>query len=62
MQKTYRALRPVYINHTDLAVGDTIEMIERAAQFHIADGTLQEVTKKTPPAKAAESAKAAKGA
>jgi len=44
MEKTYRALRPAHINHTPLNVGDSITLAEHAAQFHLADGTLEEIT------------------
>ncbi|MDQ6956020.1 MAG: hypothetical protein Q9M21_02370 [Mariprofundaceae bacterium] len=46
MKKTYKALQAVYINHQELSAGDTIVLHECAAQFHIADGTLQEVAQK----------------
>ncbi len=38
--QTYRAQRPAYINNTHLNVGDTIDLLPRAAQFLLADGTL----------------------
>jgi len=41
--KTYRAMRPAYINNTHLNHGDTIALYPRAAQFLLADGTLEEV-------------------
>jgi len=42
--KTYKALRPAHINNAHLNVGDTIALHERAAQFLLADGTLEEIT------------------
>jgi len=42
----YKALRPAHINNTPLNIGDTIELHERAAQFLIADGTLEIIKKK----------------
>ena len=44
--KEYKALRPAHINNTHLNVGDTIALHPRAAQFLLADGTLEEITKK----------------
>jgi len=54
--KTYKALRPAYINHTSLDDGDTIQLPEHAAQFHLADGTLEEVTTKKTKATSAKGA------
>ncbi len=54
--KTYKALRPAYLNNTHLNVGDTIPLHERAAQFLLADGTLEEVTTKKKAANAAKGA------
>jgi len=48
---TYKALRPAHINNTPLNVGDTITLHPRAAQFLLADGTLEEVKSKKKGAK-----------
>jgi len=46
--KIYKALRPAHLNNRPLNVGDTIALHERAAQFLLADGTLEEAkVKKT---------------
>ena len=44
--KEYKALRPAHINNTPMNVGDTIMLHPRAAQFLLADGTLEEVKTK----------------
>jgi len=49
--KTYKTLRPAHINNTHLNEGDTIALHQRAAQFLIADGTLEEVKTKKKGAK-----------
>jgi len=44
--KTYKALRPAHINNTHLNEGDTIALHPRAAQFLLADGTLEGINTK----------------